>query len=123
MLPLRYAILWHDGIAEPHFDLMFETRPGSALATWRSPAWPIERETSLVRLKDHRRDFLEYEGELTGHRGRVRRVAAGTCELSIDENAVWQIRLRNAAVTFAFTLRPINTEHWQARPIFKTTPP
>jgi hypothetical protein len=116
MLPLRYTILWHDGIAEPHFDLMFQTRPGSALATWRSLAWPIERETPLVRLKDHRRDFLEYEGELTGHRGRVRRVAGGTCELSIGQNAIWQVRSLDAAAPFALILQQIGGEHWQVRP-------
>ena len=46
MPPLRYVILWHDGVAEPHFDLMFETLPGSALATWRSPRWPVEGRRS-----------------------------------------------------------------------------
>ena len=31
-----YVVLFIiEGIAEPHFDLMFETLPGSALATWR----------------------------------------------------------------------------------------
>jgi hypothetical protein len=57
-MPLRYVILHHGGIADPHFDLMFETLPGSDLATWRSQAWPIEEPTPLTRLKDHRRLYL-----------------------------------------------------------------
>src|SRR5580700_10036464 len=89
----RYVVLRHEGIAEPHFDLMFETLPGSALATWRSPCWPIEGPTSLHRLKDHRRVYLDFEGELSGHRGRVSRVAAGECDVEIGENAIWSIRL------------------------------
>lgn len=32
------------------------------------------------RMKDHRRVYLEFEGELTGGRGDVRRVAAGDVE-------------------------------------------
>ena len=56
--PLRYVILWHDGVPEPHFDLMFETLPGSALSTWRSPRWPVESPTPAARLKDHRRAYL-----------------------------------------------------------------
>ena len=42
---LRYVVLRQDGINEPHFDLMIETAPGSHLATWRSPVWPIESPT------------------------------------------------------------------------------
>src|SRR5438270_849624 len=45
---LRYVVLRHDGIDDPHFDLTFETSSGPALATWRSPQWPIERETMLT---------------------------------------------------------------------------
>jgi hypothetical protein len=32
----RYVILRHEGIDQPHFDLMFEAAPGALLATWRS---------------------------------------------------------------------------------------
>jgi hypothetical protein len=74
---LRYVILRHEDIEAPHFDLMFETAPGSALSTWRSDIWPIERTTPLLRLGDHRRDYLIYEGPLTGNRGSVRRVESG----------------------------------------------
>ena len=69
-LSTAYTILWHDGVREPHFDLMFETFPGSPLATWRVPLWPVESPTAATRLKDHRREYLEYEGELTERRGR-----------------------------------------------------
>ena len=41
MAPLQYVILRHEEIAEPHFDLMFETLPGSELATWQAERWPI----------------------------------------------------------------------------------
>ena len=47
---LRYVVLRHEGIDEPHFDVMFETTSGSKLVTWRSPRWPIESETKLTKL-------------------------------------------------------------------------
>ncbi len=75
---LRYVILRHEGIDAPHFDLMFETAPGGLLSTWRSDAWPIDQPTPLLRLADHRRDYLSYEGPLTGNRGSVRRIEAGS---------------------------------------------
>src|SRR2546421_6083130 len=74
---LRYVVLRHEGVEEPHYDLMFETGPGSALVTWRSLRWPIEAETELVRLKEHRRGDLGYEGAVGGGRGEVRRVVGG----------------------------------------------
>src|SRR5580765_1966878 len=70
-MSLRYVILHHTGVPTPHYDLMFETDPGSPLATWRSPTWPITDPTLLERLADHRRDYLEYQGPLTNNRGEV----------------------------------------------------
>ena len=91
MPALHYAILRHDGIADPHFDLMFETYPGSTLATWRSPVWPIETPVDVTRLKDHRREYLQFEGEISGNRGHVARVEDGASEVRVGENNVWHI--------------------------------
>lgn len=82
---LRYVVLRHEGIADPHFDLMFETVSGSVLATWRSADWPIVTPTPLQKLPDHRAFYLEYEGPIRGNRGSVRRIAAGYFEL-IEQN-------------------------------------
>lgn len=116
MPPLRYAILWHDGVPDPHFDLMFETLPGSALATWRSPAWPIDGPTPLTRLKDHRRAYLEFEGEVSGRRGRVTRVAAGACTVEVGEAAVWTVRLLTGGPPDRLTLRMLAGDTWEAWP-------
>jgi hypothetical protein len=74
---LRYVVLRHEGVAEPHFDLMFETSPGSMLATWRSTDWPVTKNSTLTPLPDHRAAYLTYEGPLSGNRGVVRRIASG----------------------------------------------
>ena len=113
MRPLLYVILHHEEIPDPHFDLMFETLPGSELATWRSPAWPIESPVVLTRLKDHRRVYLDYEGDLSGSRGRVHRVAHGECEIDIGENAVWTIRFLTGSPAGQIMLRQIENERWE----------
>jgi len=113
-MSLRYAILWHHDIAEPHYDLMFETLAGSDLATWRSPVWPIESPTPLIRLRDHRRAYLDYEGELSERRGSVQRLAGGECQLQIGEDAIWSIKLLTGAPPTTLVIRRIDAEHWLA---------
>ncbi len=89
---VRYAILRHEGIDPLHFDLLFETEPGSMLAAWRSDAWPIAGTTPLIRLPDHRPLYLDYEGPISGNRGRVRRIKGGTCDIESGEEQ-WAIHL------------------------------
>ncbi len=85
---MRYVILHHEGFGEPHFDLMFESSTGLALATWRAADWPVVAGDELTRLADHRRDYLEYEGPVSNDRGHVRRVVTGECEFSPTEAQV-----------------------------------
>jgi len=113
MQPLEYVILRHDGVAEPHYDLMFETYPRSQLTTWRSSVWPLHDRTPLTRLKDHRRLFLNFEGELTGQRGYVSQIARGTCEVEVGENAVWTIRLLTGSAPTVLKLQQIAGEQWE----------
>jgi hypothetical protein len=79
---LRYVILHHTGFGEPHYDLMFESAPGSTLMTWRATDWPLAEGDEITPISDHRREYLAYEGPLTNNRGQVRRIATGTCEIS-----------------------------------------
>src|SRR3954471_1521203 len=95
---LRYVVLRHEGVADPHFDLMIETSPGSELATWRVSEWPPVTGAKLVRLPAHRSSYLTYEGSISGGRGSVKRVASGTCELIELSSTVWMIRFDNAWV-------------------------
>jgi len=110
MSPLRYVVLRHEGVIPPHYDLMFETAAGSKLATWRSEIWPINRPVSLERLGDHRRDYLEYEGPLSGDRGFVRRVTSGTCCLQMSKTK-WRIQLDDRS---AIVLELLSDPLWRA---------
>ena len=96
--PLRYVVLHHTGHGPDHFDLMVEWSPGSALlATWRITPGRGDAETSAEQLDDHRRAYLDYEGEVSGGRGVVTRVDAGTCRLGpVDKEffAAWVCEAR-----------------------------
>jgi len=91
-MALRYVILRHEGIDRPHFDLMFETSPTAKLSTWRSDIWPIVQPTKLLKLADHRREYLTYEGPVSRNRGRVRRIEGGECTALVREDAHWRVR-------------------------------
>ena len=77
---LRFVLLQHTGVPSPHFDLMIESALDAPLLTWRCPHDPFTKEeTSATRIADHRREYLTYEGEISGGRGEVRRVRDGQC--------------------------------------------
>lgn len=112
---LRFAVLRHEGHGEAHFDLLFEITPGSDLATWRSPDWPILQPTELLKLKPHRRAYLQFEGQIPGDRGSVHRIAEGTYRRSESENQ-WHIQFIDPPNLPPIRLRPLNSEIWQADP-------
>jgi len=71
-----------------HYDWMLERPdPAARLLTFRV-ARRIHEAAShgfeAERIADHRRMYLEYEGEISGGRGEVERVARGSCEI-LDE--------------------------------------
>ena len=74
----RYVILEHDH-PRLHWDLMLEA--GDVLRTWAIDA-PVVAGADLPAraLPDHRRIYLDYEGDISENRGTVRRIDRGTYE-------------------------------------------
>ena len=73
---LRFVLLEHNwnGV---HWDLMLEA--GEVLRTWAIDAPIVSgRDLPARALGDHRKIYLDYEGQISGNRGNVRRVDAGT---------------------------------------------
>ena len=103
---LRYVVLRHEGVDSPHFDVMFETSPDGPLSTWRATEWPLRLGTPLVHLPDHRRSYLTYEGELSNNRGRVRRIAVGTHQVSDDHPVLLVTKLEDGTVLRLFRGSP-----------------
>jgi len=121
---LRYVVLRHEGIPDAHFDLMFETEPGSMLQTWRLTDWPVRSVEPATRIRDHRRAFLDFQGDLTGGRGMVIRIDEGTCTL---HQANGRVELKLASPPRRIVLErepgPIE-ERWNIRSeMIATTPP
>jgi hypothetical protein len=95
--PARFVVLEHrwNGV---HWDFMLEAGP--SLRTWALSSFP-ERgmEVEARALPNHRLDYLEYEGPVSGDRGEVRRVEAGRFEpVSWGPDRV-VVRLRGDQVT------------------------
>ena len=79
----KFVLLEHD---YPHLHWDFLIEDGDALASWRLQAPPEpDRMIDAVPLPRHRRDYLTYEGPVSGNRGTVKRLDAG--ELCVDD--VW----------------------------------
>lgn len=78
----RFTISHHTGSKEgDHYDLMLEH--GDALKTWRLANTAFLVSQVVRQIKDHRKTYLDYEGEISGDRGRVKVWDTGT--YSIDE--------------------------------------
>ncbi len=66
----RFTISRHTGSKEgDHFDLMLEK--GETLRTWRLQNTQFQTAQTARQIKDHRALYLDYEGEVSGKRGRV----------------------------------------------------
>lgn len=74
-----FALLEHTTGNDRHWDLLMEVPGAERLPTWRLAANPLETAGAVPaeRIQDHRRVYLEFEGELTGRRGIVRRLDRG----------------------------------------------
>ena len=103
---LRYAILQHRDRAGEHWDFLIE-QP-AALATWKFPNNPTARDAlpmEGVRIADHRKAYLDYEGPVRGDWGHVRRVDGGICDILETAEAAWRFELRGGRLAGRFTLR------------------
>jgi hypothetical protein len=112
----RFVLLYHDCPASyvraSHWDLMLEA--DGVLRTWaiaRLPrGWSNARERTAAmcstcppladldrvaaeRLSDHRIDYLQIEGPLSGDRGTVRRIDQGVYRTVAAGGDAWQFQL------------------------------
>jgi hypothetical protein len=79
----RQTVLLHHELPDgtSHYDWMLELEPEAALTSFRAGC-RIDRlrpgqRVDVERVADHRRAYLDLEGEVAGGRGRVSRVARG----------------------------------------------
>jgi hypothetical protein len=86
-----------------HWDLFLE-RDGT-LKTWSLPSAPGPGEFSMEALQnfDHRPAYLEFEGEISGGRGVVKRLDTGTYEAEWGEETI-RLRLEGQTLRGEFLL-------------------
>jgi hypothetical protein len=76
----RFALLRHtlpDGSA--HFDLLIEHPEHERVPTWRLAENPVDHAAvAAERIADHRPVYLDYAGPVSGDRGHVDQIDAGT---------------------------------------------
>ena len=107
-LSYRFVILHHQSPPDEHWDVMLET--DTALMTWSIPPQCLGGLSFVcpaVRLPDHRKHYLDYEGEVTGNRGTVVRIDTGTYEslspamfILHGTNFCGKLTVKNETMTF-----------------------
>jgi hypothetical protein len=99
----RFAILAHDHPA-PHWDLFLEAGP--VLRSWRLLApLPAAGPVAAEPAADHRLNYLDYEGPVSGGRGTVARVDAGSFTWAADEADRLAVRLAGDRFVGTLTIR------------------
>lgn len=93
---LRFVLLEHDH-PSLHYDLMIEW--GGMLRTWRLDRIPTEPASiPATPLPDHRMDYLEYEGPVSGGRGVVSRIDFGEYDVVMESKTSLQLHLNGSRV-------------------------
>lgn len=114
----RFVVLRHEtpstATRPSHWDLMFELGD-SQLKTWALESAPDGRqEQTARRLADHRAEYLDFQGPLSGDRGHVRRWDCGICSVLSLSSCSWLFHLQGERLVGRVSLsRPdVNTEDW-----------
>ncbi len=117
-LELRMALLRHtlpDG--SWHFDWLIEHAAGAErVMTFRAGVRVDEGAAGaeVTRLADHRRVYLEYEGEVSGGRGEVRRVAEGRCGgVVVEEGRVSLLAAWTDGATRRVEIMRVHGDAWR----------
>ncbi len=87
-----------------HWDLMLQEE--DHLLTWALDGNPlVQTEVGATRLDDHRLKYLQFEGNVSGDRGHVQRIAEGQFQWlnrkSVDH---WTAQLKIGTQEFHFEM-------------------
>jgi len=109
----RFVILKHDH-PSLHWDLLLEV--GDVLRAWRLSALPTPGQTLTAEPSfDHRLLYLDYEGPISGSRGRVVRQDWGTYAFLIQEEDQVRISLHGERRQGVLQLRKEAANVWAGR--------
>jgi hypothetical protein len=102
---MQFVLLEHTTEDGVHWDLMVETA-APRLKTWRLLENPIDFADAIAAtpLPDHRRDYLSYEGPVSGQRGTVRRLDRGAARIDAA-GPVHKLALNGEKLTGSFEIK------------------
>jgi hypothetical protein len=89
-----FVIQQHTRDNHSHWDLMLEQE--NHLATWQVSENPLDWPKAPLncrKLKDHRKEYLTYEGAVSGNRGSVKIAEKGDFTAKIITETRWRVRL------------------------------
>jgi hypothetical protein len=125
---LKWVILEHrlpDG--SWHLDWLTEREVGGPLVSFRlspppdqGPGSPLPASLWAIlpgrlaaeRMPDHRRDYLAFEGEVSGGRGTVRRVAEGLAAWLERSDDLLEVGIHEGPAKFRVTCQPHDGDVW-----------
>lgn len=107
-----FVLLEHDAPDGVHWDFMLEVAGQELLRAWRLSRNPIHGAEPIeaAAIGDHRRAYLDYEGPISGGRGRVRRIDRGACEVIAERDSEVQVVLNGEALHGTYVMRRVGEE-------------
>jgi len=107
-----FVVHCHTGFGPTHYDLMLAD--GESLATWQLPNPPTElapgESMPAKRLGPHRTAYLDYEGPVSGGRGRVDMFDKGLCRRLRADGPCRRVALEGKRLRGVFELRRSGAE-------------
>ncbi len=89
---------------------------GAALRTWRLAALPRPGETiTAITAPDHRLLYLDYEGPISGNRGRVVRRERGTFTGQVQGEPPFVVQLQGERLRGILCLEHVEGDAWLVR--------
>ena len=113
-----YVVLYHEMPPNhdrtSHWDFMLERE--LSLATWALPNEPADASVAIAaatQLKDHRLDYLEYEGPISRNRGHVTQWDKGEFDWLLDADSRIQVRVCGERLRGQVTLTRLQNDDWE----------
>ncbi len=103
---MRFVIQKHSRAGdETHWDLMLED--SDSLLTWRITALPSSEDKTIngVKIFDHDKKFLSYEGPVNNGQGAVEISDSGKYEILEKQECCWTLRLAGENISGIFELK------------------
>ena len=94
---MRFVIQRHTNHND-HYDLMIEQENSPDLLTWMISEESLKEllngsQAEAKSLPDHRKEYLTYEGIISGNRGRVKIFDSGICKLLLASKDTIKINI------------------------------